>query len=77
MFFWPRFRIFCRHQRQKNFSYLYDLKKDLGDEHKSCTTLMEKTVGRIVILNSDLFSDQFFFSACAGGTGMGGGGGEG
>ncbi len=25
-------------------------KKDIGDEHKFCTTLMEKTVGRIVIL---------------------------
>ncbi len=37
-------------------------KKDLGDEHKFCTTLMEKTVGRIGILNSDLISDQFFFS---------------
>jgi hypothetical protein len=36
------------------------LKKDSGDEHKFCTTLMEKTVGRIGILNSDLFSDQFF-----------------
>jgi hypothetical protein len=30
--------------------------------HKFCTTLMEKTVGEIGILNSDLFSDQFFFS---------------
>jgi hypothetical protein len=29
--------------------------------HKFCTTLMEKTVGEIGILNSDLFSDQFFF----------------
>jgi hypothetical protein len=28
--------------------------------HKFCTTLMEKTVGEIGILNSDLFSDQFF-----------------
>jgi hypothetical protein len=36
------------------------LKKDSGDEHKFCTTLMEKTVRRIGILNSDLFSDQFF-----------------
>jgi hypothetical protein len=36
------------------------LKKDSGDEHKFCTTLMEKTVGGIGILNSDLFSDQFF-----------------
>jgi hypothetical protein len=49
---------------KKFFPDLYDLKKDLGDEHKFCTTLMEKTVGRIVILNSDLFSDQFFFSEC-------------
>jgi hypothetical protein len=36
------------------------LKKDSGDEHKFCATLMEKTVGGIGILNSDLFSDQFF-----------------
>jgi hypothetical protein len=28
--------------------------------HKLCTALMEKTVGEIGILNSDLFSDQFF-----------------
>jgi hypothetical protein len=28
-------------------------KKDNGDEHKFCTTLMEKTVGEIAILNSD------------------------
>jgi hypothetical protein len=34
-------------------------KKDSGDEHKFCTPLMEKTVGVIGILNSDLFSDQF------------------
>jgi hypothetical protein len=27
-------------------------KKDSGDEHKFCTTLMEKTVGEIGILNS-------------------------
>jgi hypothetical protein len=40
------------------------LKKDSGDEHKFCTTLMEKTVGGIGILNSDLFSDQFFYSVC-------------
>ncbi len=26
---------------------------------------MEKTVGGIGILNSDLFSDQFFYSACS------------
>jgi hypothetical protein len=38
------------------------LKKDSGDEHKYCTTLMEKTVRGIGILNSDLFSDQFFYS---------------
>ncbi len=38
------------------------LKKDSGDEHKFSTTLMEKTVGGIGILNSDLFSDQFFYS---------------
>ncbi len=37
-------------------------KNDLVDEYKFCTTLMEKTVGRIGIINSDLFSDQFFFS---------------
>ncbi len=36
------------------------LKKDSGDEHKFCTTLMGKTVGGIEIINSDLFSDQFF-----------------
>ncbi len=36
------------------------LKKDSGDVHKFCTTLMEKTVGEIGILISDLFSDQFF-----------------
>ncbi len=36
------------------------LKKVSGDEQKFCTTLMEKTVGGIGILNSDLFSDQFF-----------------
>ncbi len=36
------------------------LKKANGDEHKFCTALMEKTVGGIGILNSDLFSDQFF-----------------
>ncbi len=41
------------------------LKKVSGDEHKFCTTLMEKTVGGIGILNSDLFSDQFF-SQCSG-----------
>ncbi len=35
-------------------------KKAGGDEHKFCTTLMEKTIGGIGILNSDLFSDQFF-----------------
>jgi hypothetical protein len=39
------------------------LKKDSGDEHKFCTTLMEKTVGEIGILNSDLFSDQFFLQS--------------
>jgi hypothetical protein len=38
------------------------LKKDSGDEQKFCTTLMEKTVGVIGILNSDLFSNQFFYS---------------
>ncbi len=37
-------------------------KIDCGDEHKFCTTLMEKLVGNIGILNSDLFSDHFFFS---------------
>ncbi len=36
------------------------LKKDSSDEHKFCMTLMEKAVGGIGILNSDLFSDQFF-----------------
>ncbi len=36
------------------------LKKDSGDVHTFCTTLTEKTVGEIGILNSDLFSDQFF-----------------
>ncbi len=40
-------------------------KKDSGDVHKFCTTLMEKTVGEIGILNSDLFSDQFFFSVAS------------
>jgi hypothetical protein len=35
-------------------------KKDSGDEHIFCTTLMEKTVGEIGILNSELFSDQNF-----------------
>jgi hypothetical protein len=40
------------------------LKKDSGDEHKFCMTLMEKTVRGIGILNSDLFSDQFFLQ-CA------------
>jgi hypothetical protein len=35
--------------------------------HKFCTTLMEKSVGEIGILNSDLFSDQFFYSV---GTGL-------
>ncbi len=35
-------------------------KKASGDEHKFCTALMEKTVVGIGILNSDLFSDQFF-----------------
>jgi hypothetical protein len=39
------------------------LKKDSGDEQKFCTTLMEKTVGGIGILNSDLFSDQFFLQS--------------
>ncbi len=34
--------------------------EDSGDVQKFCTTLMEKTVGEIGILNSDLFSDQFF-----------------
>jgi hypothetical protein len=38
-------------------------KKASGDEHKFCTTLMEKTVGEIGILNSDLFSDQFFLQS--------------
>ncbi len=37
-------------------------KKDSGDEHKFCTILMEKTVGEIGILNSELISDQFFYS---------------
>jgi hypothetical protein len=36
-------------------------KEDRGDEHNFCTPLKEKTVGRIGILNSDLFSDQYFF----------------
>jgi hypothetical protein len=35
-------------------------KKANGDEHKFCTALMEKTVDGIGILNSDLFSDQYF-----------------
>jgi hypothetical protein len=35
--------------------------KDLGDEYKFCTTLMEITVGRIGIINGDLNSDQYFF----------------
>ncbi len=35
------------------FPYLYELKKDSGDEHKFFTTLTEKSVGRIEILNSD------------------------
>ncbi len=47
---------------RSSYSYLYDFKKDSGDEHKFCTTLMEKTVGGMGILNSDLFSDQFFYS---------------
>jgi hypothetical protein len=37
------------------------LKEDSGDEHKFCTTLMEKTVSKKGILNSNLISDQFFF----------------
>jgi hypothetical protein len=37
----------------KFFPYLCDLKKDSGDEHKFSTTLMEKTVGEIRILNRD------------------------
>jgi hypothetical protein len=35
-------------------------KKASGDEQKFCTAQMEKTVGGVGILNSDLFSDQFF-----------------
>jgi hypothetical protein len=35
-------------------------KKDHGDEHHFCMTLMEKTIGRIGILNSYLNYDQFF-----------------
>ncbi len=38
--------------------------------HKLCTALMEKTVGEIGILNSDLFPTSFFYSA--GGRGRGG-----
>jgi hypothetical protein len=36
------------------------IKKATGDEHKFCTTLMEKIVGEIEIINSNLISDQFF-----------------
>jgi hypothetical protein len=35
-------------------------KKASGDEHKFYTTLMEKTIVGVGILNNDLFSDQFF-----------------
>ncbi len=35
--------------------------KNSGDEHIFCTTMMEKTVGKIGILNRDWNSDQFFF----------------
>ncbi len=42
------------------------LKKDSGDEHKFCTILMKKTVGEIGILNSELTSDQFFYSVITG-----------
>ncbi len=38
------------------------LKIDSDDELKFCTTLMEKTDGKIGILNSDKISDQFFKS---------------
>jgi hypothetical protein len=44
------------------FSTCVILKKVNCDVHKFCTALMEKTVGEIGILNSDLFSDQFFYS---------------
>jgi hypothetical protein len=46
------------------------LKKDSGDEHKFCTPLMEKTVGVIGILNSDLFSDQFFLQCMGSGVSL-------
>ncbi len=35
--------------------------KDPGDEYKFCTILMDKTVGRIGIINSYFNSDQFSF----------------
>jgi hypothetical protein len=42
------------------------IKIDSGDEHKFCTTLMEKTVNRIEILNCDLKFRPFFFgSVCS------------
>jgi hypothetical protein len=60
IFFWSRYGLCFRQQHQSYFSYLCDLKKDLGDGRKFGTTLMKKTVGRIGIINSDLNSDQFF-----------------
>jgi hypothetical protein len=61
-FFDPDVRIFSISSVKVFFPFSMIKKEYRGDEHNFCTTLMEKTVGRIGILNSDLFSDQFFFS---------------
>jgi hypothetical protein len=61
MFFDPNIGIFSISNVKVFFPFSMLKKEDRGDEHNFCTTLMEKTIGKIGILNSDLFSDQFFF----------------
>jgi hypothetical protein len=65
-FFDPDIGFFSISSVKVFFPFSMIKKEDRGDEHNFCTTLMEKTVGSIEILNSDLFSDQFFFQCSDG-----------
>ncbi len=53
--------LYMEPNESTNFFPISVIKKD-PDEHKFCPTLIEKTVGRIEIQNSNLNSDQFLFS---------------
>ncbi len=49
------------HEQRKALLASIIKKIDSGDDHKFCTTLMDKTVNRIEILNFDWNSDHCFW----------------